>query len=188
MRRPVDNGDDFLTIEEFEQLPDDDRYRTDLVRGQLVREPQPGEEHGLLEVRLSHRLYEFVEAQGLGIVLGPVGYRLEEEPPTVRAPDLSFLSHARLEGGYPVRRFRRIAPDLAVEIVSPSNRTRDLVEKAHQFLDAGSRLVWVVNPLRRTVTVHRSRSDVAVLRVEDTLEGEDVLPGLRLPVAWLFRV
>lgn len=188
MRRPVDDGDEFLTIEEYKQLPEDDRYRTELVRGRLAREPQPGEEHGWLEVRLSHHLYGFVEANGLGIVLGPVGYRLEEDPPTVRAPDLSFLSHARIEGGYPVRRFRRIAPDLAVEIVSPSNRAGDLVEKAHHFLDAGSRLVWVVNPLGRTLTVHRSRSDVAVLGVEDTLEGEDVLPGFRLPVARLFSV
>jgi Uma2 family endonuclease len=157
MPRSVD-PDRLLTIEEYERLPEDDRYRVELVRGRLVREPQPAEEHGWLEVKLSHLLYEFVEANQLGIVLGPAGYRLEEDPPTVRGPDLSFLSHARIEGGYPVRKFRRIAPDLAVEIVSPSNRARDLIDKAHQFLDAGARLVWVVNPIRKSAATAATRN------------------------------
>jgi Uma2 family endonuclease len=178
--------DRLLTIEEYERLPEDDRYRSELVRGRLVREPQPAEEHAWLEVKLSHLLYEFVETHGLGVVLGPAGYRLEEDPPTVRGPDLSYLSHARIDGGFPVRKFRRIAPDLAVEIVSPSNRARDLLDKAHQFLDAGARLVWVVNPIRKTVTVYRSRSEVTVLRIEDALDGEDVLPGFRLLLSRLF--
>ena len=106
----------------------------------------------------------------------------------MRGPDLSFLSRARIEGGYPVRKFRRIAPDLAIEIVSSSNRRRDLIDKVNQFLDAGSRLVWVVNPIRKTVTVYRSRTDVTVLRLEDTLDGGDVLPGFTLPVSRLFAV
>src|SRR5688572_6455978 len=188
MPRAANHDDRLLTIEEYEELPEDDRFRFELVRGRLVREPQPAEEHGWLEVKLSHLLYEFVEPNKLGIVLGPAGYRLEDDPPTVRGPDLSFLSHARLEGGYPARKFRRIAPDLAVEIVSPSNRSRDLLDKAHQFLDAGSRLVWVVNPIRQTVTVYRSRTDVTVLRIQDTLDGADVLPGFTLPLSRLFAV
>jgi Uma2 family endonuclease len=186
MPRSVDPEDRLLTIEEYERLPEDDRYRIELVRGRLVREPQPAEEHGWLEVKLSHLLYEFVEAKQLGIVLGPAGYRLEDDPPTVRGPDLSFLSHARTGGGYPVRKFRRIAPDLAIEIVSPSNRSRDLLDKVHQFLDAGSRLVWVVNPIRKTVTVYRSRANVTVLGIEDTLDGDDVLPGFAVPLSRLF--
>jgi Uma2 family endonuclease len=188
MSRSVDPEDRILTIEEYERLAEDDRYRTELVRGRLVHEPQPAEEHGWLEIRLGHLLYEFVEAKQLGLVLGTAGYRLEEDPPTVRGPDLSFLSHARIEGRYPARKFRRIAPDLAVEIVSPSNRSRDLVEKAHQFLDAGSCLVWVVNPIRKTVTVYRSRTDVTILRLGDTLDGEGVLPAFRLPLAQLFAI
>jgi len=94
------------TIEEYERLPEDDRYRDELVRGRLVREPQPGEEHGWLEIRLGHFLYEFVEARQLGVVLGAAGYILEETPaPTIRGPDLSFLARERVEGGYPARRF-----------------------------------------------------------------------------------
>jgi Uma2 family endonuclease len=192
MQRSVDPDDRLLTIEEYERMPEDDRYyRIELVRGRLVREPPPAEEHGWLQVRLSRFLQEFVEAHRLGIVLGPVGYRLEKDPPTVREPDLSFLSHARIEGGYPgypVRKFRRIAPDLVVEIVSPSDRSRDRIDRVHQFLDAGARLVWVVNPIRRTVRVYRSRTDVMVLRLEDTLDGGDVLPGFRLPLARLFAI
>jgi Uma2 family endonuclease len=159
-----------------------------LVRGRLVREAQPPEEHGWLEVKLSHLLYEFVEPNQLGIVLGPAGYRLEEDPPTVRGPDLSYLSQARIAGGYPVRKFRRIAPDLAVDIVSSSNRTRDLLDKAHQFLDAESRLVWIDNPIRKAITVYRSRTNVTVLGIDDVLDGEDVLPGFRLRLARLFAV
>jgi Uma2 family endonuclease len=87
-----------------------------------------------------------------------------------------------------VRKFRRIAPDLAIEIVSSSNRRRDLIDKVNQFLDAGSRLVWVVNPIRKSVTVYRSRTDVTVLRYEDTLDGGDVLPGFSLPLSRLFAV
>ena len=188
MPRAADHDDRLLTFEEYEELPEDDRYRIELVRGRLVREPQPAEEHARLEVKLIRYLDEFVEAHRLGIVLGTAGYRLEEDPPTVRGPDLSFLSYARIEGGYPVRKFRRIAPDLAIEVVSPSNRSRDLLDKAHQFLDAGSRLVWVVNPIRRSVTVYRSRTDVTVLRIQDTLDGADVLPGFSLPLSRLFAV
>ena len=87
-----------------------------------------------------------------------------------------------------MRKVRRIAPDLAIEIVSPSNRSRDLLDKVHQFLDAGSRLVWVVNPIRKTVTVYRSRANVTVLGIEDTLDGDDVLPGFAVPLSRLFAL
>jgi Uma2 family endonuclease len=177
------------TVEEFERLPEDDRYRFELVRGRLVREPAPVEEHGWLEVRLGRFLDEFVEAHGLGLVVGNVGYVLEEAPAaTVRAPDLSFIARARLEGGYPVRRFRRLAPDLAVEIVSPSNRVSELEAKARELLAAGVRLVWIVDPLRRTVTICEADAGRRVLHEEAELDGGEVLPGFRLPLARLFAV
>jgi Uma2 family endonuclease len=188
MGQNAQQDDRIYTIEEYERLPDDDRFRTELVRGRLVREPPPGEEHGWLQVRFGRYLDEYVEQQGLGLVVAETGYRLVEHPGTVRGPDLSFVSQARLTGGYPVRRFRSGAPDLAVEIVSPASRSRDLVEKVHEYLDAGARLVWVVNPVRRTITVYRSRTQIHVLRAGDVLDGEDVLPGFRMEVDRLFAV
>jgi Uma2 family endonuclease len=182
---PAEAPERLLTLEEFEQLPSDG-YRYELVRGRLVREPQPTEEHGWLQVRLGAWLSEFVERHRLGLVMGPAGYVLEEEPPTVRGPDLSFVAAARLTGGYPARKFRHAAPDLAVEIVSPSNRASELNEKVVQYLDAGSRMVWVVDPVAATVMCYRSASDVRLLRLGEELDGGEVLPGFRLPLSRLF--
>jgi Uma2 family endonuclease len=185
MVRKLADGERPLTLEEYERLPHDDGYRHEVVRGLLVREPIPAGEHGWLEVKLGHHLYEFVHAQGLGLVFGTTGYILAEDPLTLRGPDLSFVAKSRLGGGYPSRRFRASAPDLAVEIVSPSNRESELEEKARQFLDAGTRLVWIVDPIRRVVTVHTPAAKVC-LDDGAELEGGDVLPGFRLPLARLF--
>jgi Uma2 family endonuclease len=174
-----------LTVEAYCALPDDERYRDELVRGRLVREPRPGPQHAWLQVRLGSMLHDFVERQGLGFVLGDAGYVLAEKPATVRGPDLSFVAAGRMPDG-PSAELPRLAPDLAVEIVSPSNRPAEIHEKVMQYLEAGVRLVWIVDPRARTIAVHRPGTAARVLALDDPLNGEDVLPGFTVPVRRVF--
>ncbi|MBW3660947.1 MAG: Uma2 family endonuclease [Gemmatimonadetes bacterium] len=174
------------TIEEYERLPDEDGYRTELVEGKLVREQLPGPEHGWSTLKLAARILQHVEANHLGLALAETGFVLADDPPTIRGPDIAFIARENLpEGGLP-RGYWRIPPDLAVEIVSPSNTRAEIREKVLEYLAAGARLVWVVEPRTRSVTVYRSRTDVRVLKAPETLGGGDLLPGFALPLAELF--
>ncbi|MBI4521585.1 MAG: Uma2 family endonuclease [Gemmatimonadetes bacterium] len=186
--RPT-RADALLTAEEFQRLPDDPQGgRMELVRGRVVREPPPKPVHGGLDASFAARLYQFVKQRRLGVVFTNVGFILGVDPDTVRGPDLSFVSKERIPpGGYTSGEYWRMAPDLAVEILSPSNTAAEIEEKVAEYLAAGGRLVWVVNPKRRTVRVYGSGGAVRTLTVGDVLEGEDVLPGFRLSVAKLFE-
>lgn len=178
--------DPLLTLEEFERLPDDES-RTELVRGRLVREPPAGMDHGQLATQLTALISLFVDRHALGEVFtADTGFVLFEEPPTVRAPDVAFVSRDRLPPPEESIGFGRLAPDLAVEIISPSNTAIEILEKAEDYLEAGTRLVWVVEPRRRSVTVYRSRTEIQMLRENEVLEGYDVLPGFSVKVAEIF--
>lgn len=175
-----------LTIEEYLRLPDDDGYRDELVRGYVVREPIPAPEHARVSVRLTAALHAFVEREDLGVVLAEGGFLLAEDPPTIRGPDVSFVSAERIPpegfgGG-----FWNMAPDLAIEVISPSNTAAAIQEKVLDYLHAGASLVWVIHPRTRTAVVHRTTDDVRVLRESDALESDFVLPGFRLELADLF--
>jgi Uma2 family endonuclease len=174
-----------LTIEEFERLPDDE-WRYELVRGVVVREPPAGYERGRVAMRISLLLARFVEENGLGEVLASeTGFVLFEEPPTVRAPDAAFVAEGRVPSPAPPG-FGRMAPDLAIEVVSPSNTIPQIHSKVLDYLDAGTRLVWIADPATRTVTVYRSREEIRLLTEEEELDGEDVLPGFRLRLREIF--
>jgi Uma2 family endonuclease len=186
MSRALSGEPQAFTLQEYEQLPSQDGFRDELVRGRLVRAPQPGEAHAAVQARLCVILVDHVDRYDLGVVLGPAGFVLQQEPPTVRGPDLSFLTRAGMGPGWPQRRFRHGAPDLAVEIVSPGNRTSELTAKVIDYFRAGCRQVWVVDPATRTVAIWRSAADVRVLHGGDELEGGDLLPGLRVPLVRVF--
>ena len=181
------SGDDrVLTIDEFERLPDDES-RSELVRGRLVREPPAGMDHGWLAARFAVLISLFVDRHDLGKVFtADTGFVLSEEPPTVRAPDVAFVSRDRLPPPRESIGFGHLAPDLAVEIVSPSNTSLEILEKAEDYLDAGTRLVWVVEPCRRSITEYRSRKEIRLLGEADSLDGYDVLPGFTLKIAEVF--
>lgn len=169
-----------------EGLPEDE-WRTELVAGRIVREPPAGFAHGGLATRLASRLDSHVRERGLGMVLGAeTGFVLSEEPGTVRAPDVAFVSRARLPTPEARAGFARLAPDLAVETVSPSNTVAEVQAKVLDYLEAGSRMVWVVDPRTRSVTLYESLHAIRLLREPEEIEGADLLPGLRLPVAELF--
>jgi Uma2 family endonuclease len=174
------------TLSEYEQLPEEDGTWIELVEGRLVREPRPNAEHSWIATELAGRIREHVRKNRLGITLGEAGFLLADEPPTVRGPDVAFIARANLpRGGFP-RPFWTVPPDLAVEIVSPSNTRAEIREKVLEYLAAGTRLVWVVEPRDRLVTTYSSRTDVREQKGEDTLDGFDVLPGFRLRVADVF--
>jgi Uma2 family endonuclease len=183
---PAGPGAALLSLEEYELLPEEDGYTQELAEGRLVREPRPGARHGVVVGDLFRTLDSFVRDRDLGRVVIETGFLLAEDPPTVRGPDVAFIAAEHLPVGPVPEGFWRLAPDLAVEVVSPSDSAAEVQEKVLQYLDAGTRTVWVVQPRTRTVEVWRPGADMRVIREEETLEGGDVLPGLRLEVRSLF--
>jgi len=175
-----------MTASELASLPDDS-YRHELSVGLLVAEPLPSHRHDRARRRLERLLEAFVEAHQLGEVFGEAGYVLARDPDTVRGPDLSFVSRERLSG-FDDARFFSGAPDLAVEILSPSNRPAEMHAKVADYLAAGARMVWVVDPERRSVTTYRELLAPRRLQSPEALNGEDVLPGLSIALDAIFPV
>lgn len=180
-------GERLLSIAEYEKMPKEDAYRVDLVRGRLVRSPRPASLHGRVMTRLARKLDEYVEHRGRGVVLSDVGVVLARNPDTVRGPDIAYYTPERIpETGYGTAFWG--PPDLAVEIASPSNRGPDLKARVDEYLGAGVRLVWVVDPVARSVAVHGPGEAVRLVNETDTLTGDDVLSGFRLPLAAFFAL
>ena len=176
-----------LTLEEFQRMPDEDEYRIELVRGRIVREPRPGAQHGVLVEELIWRLSSHVRDRGIGRVVTETGFLLSVDPPTVRGPDLAFIATENIPSqGIPTG-FWPMSPDLAVEVVSPSNTNAEIGEKVLEYLASGTRLVWVVDPATRSVGVYRSRLEIRLLTEGDMLDGGNVLPELRIPVSDIFE-
>jgi Uma2 family endonuclease len=142
----------------------------------------------MVTARLARVLGQHVADRGLGIVLAETGFKLASRPDTVRAPDLSFLSADRLPSGDVPDTFWTGPPDLAVEVRSPEDRLPSLAAKANEYLAHGVRLVWIVDPSTRTVTVCAQGSTPAVLDANAALDGGTVVPGFSYGVADLFGV
>ena len=177
-----------LTADDLWKLGEGDTRR-ELVDGE-VREMAPaGGVHGEITGRIYHRLVEYVGRYGSGKVLvGDVGFvlQLPHDPERVRAPDVAFVTTARLPEGRLPEGFLRGAPDLAVEVLSPSDNPVEVQRKVGDYLEAGARLVWVIAPAARTATIYRAGNSARLLREGDHLDGEDVLPGLATSLAELF--
>ena len=160
--------------------------RCELVRGELIMMTPAGEEHGGIVANLTGHLWSFVRAQKLGKLYGAeTGFQIGREPDTVRAPDVAFVRAERVPAE-PVRGFLQAPPDLAVEVLSPGDRASEVLDKVHQWLDAGCLAVWVVDPEKRTVSVYQRPDRAITLTAGDELDGADVLPGFRLPVSEIF--
>lgn len=172
-----------LTGEDLLRMPDDGK-RYELVRGELVEMSPPGWPHGMYAVRIARLLDEFVEENDLGTVGVESGFYLERDPDTVRGPDAWFIRKERFDPDTAAVGYGEIVPDLAVEIVSPGDTYTEVAEKVEEYLQAGVRLVWVVDPKRRTVTLYPGAN---TLKEEDLLPGGEVLPGFAVPVSRLFQ-
>jgi Uma2 family endonuclease len=175
-----------MTADELMRLPRDG-CRHELVVGELRTMPPASWGHGDETSVIDGSLGPYVRQNRLGRVLaGDPGFLLTSEPDTVRAPDVAFISRERIPAGLSRRGYFPGAPDLAVEVISPNDLYTDVDEKVGEWLEHGTRLVFVVNPRRQTVAVHRPGQPVRILTVEDTMDGEDVVPGWSLAVRDLF--
>ncbi len=172
-----------VTLDEFKRLQHDG-YKAELVNGEVQMTPT-GLRHERIGVKLITALERFLQTQSLGHVYGSsAGYKLPSGD--VRSPDASFVALTRLPGGQDPDDYAEFPPDLAVEILSPHDRARDLNDKLAEYFDFGVRMVWVIDPKRQTVTVHRSWADAHTLRADETLDGGGVLPGFACRVGEIF--
>jgi Uma2 family endonuclease len=175
-----------LTAEDLERMPGDDSVQLELDEGELITMPPAGEEHGYVETDLVARLHNFVRKHRLGrVYTGDTGFRLRDD--TVRSPDIAFVRKERL-AEIRSKGFAKGAPDLAVEIPSPSDTLRQLFRKVRQYLASGCHTVWVVDTERKEVDVYEaSGAPDRTLRVGDILDAPELLPGFAVPVADLFE-
>jgi Uma2 family endonuclease len=178
--------DRLLTAEDLYDLPDDDQ-RQELVEGRVVSEPPDGAPHGFSVIRLGGHLERFASKAKAGAVFTNVGFILARDPDTVRGPDVAFVGKERLGPSGVTGWYISGAPDLAVEVLSPSNRTGEIRGKVAEYLEAGAKLVWVIDPASRSATTYRHLLKPLRLGPDDALDGEDVLPGFRLLLADLFE-
>ena len=175
-----------MTADELFMLPRDG-FRYELVKGGLVRMSPIGGKHGILTARITLALAQYVEANGLGETLGAeTGFILATNPDTVRAPDAAFVSRERIPPGDFPEKFWPGTPDLAVKVISPSDTLYEVEEKIEEYLEAGVKLVWIINPKKRTVTIYQPNVETKTLTEADTLDGREVVPGFQYRLARLF--
>ncbi len=176
-----------LTVAEFERIPDPlDGSKLELVRGEIVVMPPPKGKHGICCSQVSWLLKNHVTPAKLGwVTTNDTGIVLERDPDTVRGPDVAFWSIAR-QPTVPEGYFQ-IPPDIAVEVLSPDDRRKDVRAKIKEYLFYSVPLVWLVDPETQTVLVYRGTMRGIELDEADTLEGGDVLPGFSCKVSDLFE-
>ena len=180
-----------ITADEFANMRLEEGYVHELVRGVVVREGErggPAPIHGRLQAELAYLLLEWMKSRGeRGAVFTHTGYVLEGNPDTVRLPDVSYVSERRMPDAAYGGRLWRMGPDLAIEVISPSNTWTEIQQKVDEYLVAGTMAVWVVDPPTRTVTMYRPGAEARRLDVAADLTDE-VIPGFRVPLAKLFDV
>ncbi len=172
-----------MTAEELLQHTENEAKKWELYRGELIKVSPSGGRHGQLSIKIGRLIEEFVAARKLGVVCGAeTGFMLARNPDTVRAPDVSFVRQERISKEGVPDGFWPFAPDLAVEVVSPSDSTKELSEKLKDYLDHGVPLIWVIYPKTKTVIVH-TQNGLQKLQPGSTLDGGDVLPGFRCEIS-----
>jgi len=170
------NAAPLLTAADVERMSVPDK-QVELLRGQLVVREPPGSWHGVVAANLAYFLGDFVRRHRLGLVFAQdTGFKIASDPDTVRAPDVAFVARERT-GAIRARGYAELAPDLLAEILSPDERPAEVLAKVADWLGAGTKLVWVIDPERSEARVYRSDGSLSILQEHDSLDGEDVLPG-----------
>ncbi len=158
--------------------------RYELIEGELSEVSPSRRRHGIIQARISSRLLIFVESRRLGIVTTEEGYLFDRNPDTVFAPDVAFVSNTNITPEPEL--WSDVAPDLAVEIVSPNDRPGKIDRKVRIYLENGVRAVWVVYPDHKEVVVHELGASPRTITLTQSLDGGDILPGFTLPLADIF--
>lgn len=174
-----------ITADQLFQMSFPD-VRTELIDGEVVRMSPPGFDHGAICAAIGHELHRFAKSHNSGTVVSEAGFVLRRDPDMVRGPDVAFVCAERVKKQGRTRKFWQGPPDLAVEVLSPDDRVSEILRKVGDYLEAGTRLVWVVDPDAQSVTVYRSLQSIRIFRADEELSGEDVLPGFRLKVSEIF--
>lgn len=173
-----------ITLEEFERLPDDGN-KHELSEGILITMPPPVSLHSLVLIQVLEILQAYLRRSPVGRAISEAGYFLFRYPPTIRQPDVSVLSKERIHAA-PKDSWFEGAPELAVEVVSPSDSAQDLEIKTKQYLQASAKQVWILYPATKTVHISRPDTPLVVLDESQSLDGGDLLPGFSVKVADLF--
>src|SRR6266567_7464366 len=168
-----------MTAAELLQIPD---KHAELVRGALVVREPPGLRHGRIALEIAAAIAAHVRAQQLGRVYVESGFKLTSNPDTVRGPDVAFIRETRLPEPEPVG-YPALAPDLVVEILSPTDRPGEVLGRVADWLSAGTRLVWVIDPERRVIRIYRADGADEIVTREQALDGADVVPGFACQLA-----
>lgn len=171
-----------ITADELWEMGTEAHY--ELIKGELRPMAPTGEDHGFVAANIVGFLVAHVRPKRLGRVYSSeTGFRVELDPETVMAPDAAFVQKSRV---VPSRKFYQGAPDLAVEVISPSESHTAVEEKVQAYLEGGVRAVVVVNPIQQTVALWRAPKQVSLLGQGDTLDLSDVVEGFRIAVDELF--
>lgn len=178
-------GQHLITAEEFWLSPATSSNH-ELVRGEIIKLIPPGGYHGAIAVAVAMLLRLWAQRSGGGYVAVEAGYQLAHDPDTVRGPDISYIRADRIPATGVPEGFWTLAPDVAIEIVSPSETALEVREKVRDFLAAGTPLVWTIYPRMREVVVHNADGSAQTYTNDDVLAFPDILPGFSCTVAELF--
>lgn len=183
----MDSVQTSMTADELLTLPDDGQ-RYELLEGVLKQMTPAGGLHGVITGRLHGLMFEHLKRHpSLGVLCAAeTGFHISRSPDTVRAPDVAFIRQERIPADGIPHGFWPFAPDLAVEVLSPRDTYDNVQEKVAAWIEAGTEIVWVVSPSRRTVTVYSSLSEARTLTEGEILEAKDCFPGFQCPVAAIF--
>ena len=174
-----------LTVDQFEQLPEEEAIRHELDEGELVDVSGATYQHNSIRDHLIEILRAFLRAGRLGRVIAEQEFRLS--PDTVRRPDVALIGPANLASVEPEKSIQTFAPDLAVEISSPSDSFDALARKTRQYLAAGTKTVWIIAASVQEIHVFTKAGRAVVLEAGDALTEPDLLPGFSLAVRDLFE-
>lgn len=175
-----------MTADELLMMPNS-RWGYELVRGKLKKYMPAGILHGFIASKIGAFLTIFVDEHNLGAVFAAeTGFYIFQNPDTVRAPDSAFVGKEKLAKYGISKGFFPDAPDLAVEVVSPNDKKKDIEDKIQDYLKAGVKLIWIIYPQKQFAAVYRQSKIVSILFENDELEGEDVIPNFTLPLEKIF--
>jgi len=171
------------TLQDLLNTPEDGR-KYELVDGEILVSPT-GMQHSEIALRIAGSIWQFLEKNPIGKVYSSdVGIAFPNG--NIRSPDVTYVSLAKLPGGRSPETFGEVIPDLAVEVLSPSDSLRELGKKIGEYLESGVPLVWLVDPTRQTVTVYRSLTQTEQFGIDGILTAEPVLPGFSVEVGRFF--